>query len=212
MTQINIFADGTIKKLSLNSNKLPNSVIFQGKVYRREIENYYIEDGNESSFYNYLSENYEKLIDYRLNHELYKILLSKIKGSKILDIGCGSGIILDVIRKFKKQNIELVLLDISENMIKLAKKKAEKYNIKNIKFVVKDFLKYNTNEKFDYIFAVFSIPLTDTVIRKVKKLLKKGGKGYLIIYKTKISEKANKYKALETKVGKRVLKIFEIWK
>jgi len=212
MTHIKVFADRSIKKIALNSNKLPNFITLNGEVYRREIENYYIKDGDESKLYNYLSENYESLIDYRLNFGIYNTLLGKVKGSRILDIGCGSGIILDVLHKFNKKNIELVMLDISENMIKLAKKKAKKYNFINIKFVVNDFLKYNTDEKFDYIFAVFSVPLTNKVIKKVKNLLKSNGKGYLIVYKTKLINKVNVHKISETKIGNRLIKIFEIWK
>ncbi len=74
--------------------------------------------------------------------------ISKMKREgRVLDIGCGGGrnSIL-----FAKKGYEVVGIDFSKEAIKLAKINAEKNNAK-IEFLVKDFLEYMPNKKFDIV-------------------------------------------------------------
>ncbi len=56
------------------------------------------------------------------------------KGMKTLDLGCGTGIISDII--YRTTETKVVAMDLSDKMIEIAKKK---YDSKCIEFVVEDF-------------------------------------------------------------------------
>lgn len=107
-------------------------------------------------------------------------LLDKIadKSSKILDIGSGTGLGAEALldNSFK----DVTMLDFSKGMIEKAKKKPK---LKDCKFVVEDFLKYDPKEKFDIIVSFFSFGSpsyfseeeTKKGLRKVKQILNKEG-------------------------------------
>jgi 2-polyprenyl-3-methyl-5-hydroxy-6-metoxy-1,4-benzoquinol methylase len=76
----------------------------------------------------------------------HKFFLDQIeKGSKVLDIGCGIGILAyDIAQKAKI----VVGIDKNAQSINIASKQFQKGNIK---YIVGDALTYRFNEKFDYI-------------------------------------------------------------
>ncbi len=76
----------------------------------------------------------------------------KIKGCKILDIGTGTGIIALEFAKRVGNEDEVIGIDISESMLKIAKKKAKEIGVNNIKFKVGSFTNIPlTNESVDII-------------------------------------------------------------
>jgi len=86
--------------------------------------------------------------------ELINIALSKIpKGSRILDVGTGSGIIAITLALELPQS-EIVAIDISEEAIKLAKENADLLDAK-VEFVKVDFLKESLEvvDKFDLLIS-----------------------------------------------------------
>jgi len=117
--------------------------------------------------------------DLRYNkNKNYKFILDKVinkipKGSRALDIGCGTGIPVD---KILSKHFEVLGIDISKEMIKLAKK-----NVPNVKFKVKDSLKLKFRRKsFGLITAFFTlihIPKKKIpfMIKKIYNFLKKDG-------------------------------------
>jgi len=80
--------------------------------------------------------------------ELVKIAKNIRDNNKILDIGCGNGRLLTVL---KDKNIDYLGVDISENLINLAKKKFFEY-----KFLVGDILELGKLKEinYDYIFCI----------------------------------------------------------
>jgi ubiquinone/menaquinone biosynthesis C-methylase UbiE len=96
------------------------------------------------------------------------------KNSTVLDIGCGTGKIIEAL-----PNVNYYGYDISEVYINYAKKK---YNKPNIKFFRKKFTSADLKKlpKFDYV-LLFGIlhHLGDIEVKKllflIKKILKKGG-------------------------------------
>jgi len=88
----------------------------------------------------------EILIDAAI-HNLFKK-----KSPFIIDIGTGSGCIgITLAMEIKKSKV--LSIDISKDALLIAKKNAEKYNIKNIKFLEIDILTNDINEKADLIIS-----------------------------------------------------------
>lgn len=107
---------------------------------------------------------------------LVKFLKKNLIKSKstILEVGCGSGLLLDVLRKSSK-DYKLCGIDINSKAVNISKKKD--HNV-----IKGSFENYNFDQKFDLIifwavFDHFSDP--DLIIKKCKKILKK--KGAIII-------------------------------
>ena len=97
-------------------------------------------------------------------------LLGKVKGKKILDFGCGTGIYA---KKLTQKGARVYGFDVSEEMLGIAKKHAPKVTFKlgsgyNIPF----------NEKFDIVLASLVLDYFEDwnkVFRQVNKVLKSGG-------------------------------------
>mgnify|MGYP001239933759 CR=1 FL=1 len=91
----------------------------------------------------------ELIVDYAK-----KILKTKKNKLKILDLGTGSGcLIISIILELKKNNIFGVGIDICEKALKVAKKNAKKFGIKeNLNFIKSDWFT-EINQKFDLIIS-----------------------------------------------------------
>lgn len=73
-------------------------------------------------------------------------------GDKVLDVGCGTGIITPILSSKSKN--EVIGIDISNKMIKIAK---SKYIDKNVLFYCTNYYKYNT-KNFDLIVCFNAYP------------------------------------------------------
>ncbi len=99
------------------------------------------------------------------------------KGKKVLDLGCGSG---DLIRLIKFEKDDYWGIDASPKLIKLAQLQYPGY-----RFEVKDYLNFENKRPFDIIYwiaGIHHIPskeLRGEMVKKIYTLLK--NKGYLII-------------------------------
>ena len=97
------------------------------------------------------------------------------KGDKVLDVGCGKGIITPFI--YEITQIPVKAIDISENMIKGAKQNYP--SSCELEFECCDFYEYNEENKYDYLIFYNAYPhfldrkaLSD----KANSLLKENGK------------------------------------
>lgn len=103
----------------------------------------------------------------------------ELQGSeKVLDIGCGPGELTREIAVRLNTGVATGI-DLSENMIKLARKKTHKLGIKNAGYVVGDYSSIKTQEGFDvcvnsYFFHWLSDPVP--FLRWAGRVLKKHGK------------------------------------
>jgi len=98
------------------------------------------------------------------------------KNEKILDVGCGTGFFAS---KAAKRQANIIGLDMSENMLKVAEKIAKKNNLK-IKFIKGNAEKLPfKNCSFDKVIAVDLIghlPNPQKFIKEVGRVIKNGGK------------------------------------
>lgn len=120
--------------------------------------------------------------------KLRKIIeLSAVKeGSRILDVGTGTGILISYLLKTHPSNLTAV--DISDNMISIAD---SKYKESNVKFIVTDIMDFY-EDGFDYIF-LYSVyphfPDKNALFKHLSSLLHTGGK--IIIAHSESKEKIN---------------------
>jgi SAM-dependent methyltransferase len=137
-------------------------------------------------------ETYDKLAEYyrlklfeprreglfrELTTPFIKYLKKTFQNSRVLDVGCGSGLAL---RVFEKEGFEVIAIDISQKMIDVAKEVAPK-----TKFIKGNFLDYDFQPYlFEGIFAksfVYLFPKDDAllVIKKMRDLLVPRGVCYI---------------------------------
>ena len=97
-----------------------------------------------------------------------------LSGIKILDIGCGGGLLTEPMRKL---GAEIVGIDASKKNINIAKTHAKKNNLK-IKYICASPDKFISNKKFDVILNMEIVEHVDDVeffLKSCSKLLKKNG-------------------------------------
>lgn len=107
------------------------------------------------------------------SHIIY--ILSQYKRGGLLDIGAGSGWTSIFLAKC---GFKVMCTDISDQMIKIARKKAKEEKIKNIEFSVIDNEKIDFQEKFDFVLIYDTLhhcPDDKKVLKNCYKALKKGG-------------------------------------
>ena len=123
-----------------------------------------------------------KHVDYK---GWYKFLRSYIKNKgEVLDLGCGTG---EFIYRFLKDGFSVKGVDISEDMLRISKKKIESKNLKNNNYelIKEDIVNYENNSEADYIICNFDTVNYLENEREFEKFLEKSNKnlkkdGYLI--------------------------------
>ncbi|MBI2578323.1 MAG: class I SAM-dependent methyltransferase [Candidatus Aenigmarchaeota archaeon] len=119
--------------------------------------------------------------DYACTKDMLFRFLEPSMNDKILEIGCGLGTWTELVGSKCRA---ITAVDVSKEMIRKAKKNV---SLKNVKFVVSDFLSFGTKERFNKIFAVRSFEYLDDTkagLRKVWGMLKPSGR-FVIITKSK---------------------------
>lgn len=135
--------------------------------------------------YNRTAEEYDRLLTpCRMCQFLALVQELNLRGDeKALEIGSGPGRLSIEIGKLLP-NGEVVGIDISENMIKLASAKAEELKVGNVKFVVGDALNLKfPDESFDVVVTsqlLHWIPDAHKSLFEIYRVLKTGGKIGLI--------------------------------
>lgn len=108
---------------------------------------------------------------------IYSEVLNFFKQSsrgRVLDVGCGTGKLSQVLNDL---GFEALGIDSSEEMIKIAKKSERE----GLRFQTLSFQDFSSDEKFDYVIAVFNVlgyfSLNELVVffKKAGLILEKGG-------------------------------------
>ncbi len=97
-------------------------------------------------------------------------LLGNVRGKKILDFGCGTGIYAKILAK---KGAKVKGFDISEKMLEIARKENPKLDLRR-----GSGYKIPFNEKFDIVLAALVIDYFDNwnkVFKQVSRVLKEGG-------------------------------------
>ncbi|GAA0179582.1 methyltransferase domain-containing protein [Clostridium sediminicola] len=135
---------------------------------------------NVKKFWNKTSKNYDSMVNLKYAeayNKTIKITKKYLKNTDIvLDYACGTGITtIEISRNVKK----ISAIDISENMISVARKKTEEEGITNVEFNIADIYDEKLKKgSFDVIMAfniLYFIKDIDNVLARINELLKPGG-------------------------------------
>lgn len=130
-------------------------------------------------FFDFLAPHYDKGIFGRI---LFNIICRTVNsvdiknGSKVLDVGCGTGNLLYILER-KNKNLKLHGIDISKNMLQTARQKVKKADIRSVS--VMNLNKKFKKDYFDYIFCIDAFHhFTDhkIVMKSFHKILNYNGK------------------------------------
>ena len=117
---------------------------------------------------------------HRMSYILEQIDERKIKDLKILDVGCGGGIICEPLARL---GAEVTGIDFVPNNIKAAKIHCKKNGLK-IRYIYKDIEKSKLDEKFDLILMFEVLEHLDDWKKTIKKIKKNLNKNGIIIIST----------------------------
>ncbi len=124
-----------------------------------------------TSFVSFNNQHYRGAINYKNCNQRLKIMASLVDhDQKILDLGCGSG---DFIKILKKQNINVEGLEISKKVAKIGQKKGLTIKIADLNKV----FPYKDNS-FDTVTAgelIEHIYDTDFFLEEIRRILKNNG-------------------------------------
>ena len=112
---------------------------------------------------------------HRMSYILEQINNRNIKNLKILDVGCGGGIICEPLARL---GAKVTGIDFSPNNIKAAQLHSKKNKLK-INYIHKDIEKSKLDEKFDIVLMFEVLEHLDNwkkIIKSIKKNLNKNGK------------------------------------
>jgi trans-aconitate methyltransferase len=76
-------------------------------------------------------------------------LITKEKGSRVIDLGCGNGMLTD---KLAEKGYDVTGIDDSVDMLELARKEYPDYN-----FVKGNAIDFNLDKKADVIFSIYKV-------------------------------------------------------
>ena len=128
------------------------------------------------SDYNKFAEEYERLtekMEQKTREHSYSLITISLKGKKLLDVGCGSG--LDAVH-YTKEGAKVFGLDISEKEIAMARKKI----IGN--FAVGDMNKLPYAENyFDIVTSIYAIQSSSDVTEAINEMIRVAKKGAEIL-------------------------------
>jgi demethylmenaquinone methyltransferase/2-methoxy-6-polyprenyl-1,4-benzoquinol methylase len=159
---------------------------------------------NRKNYFDSLASVWDEITKH--NYEKIKEIIELIKfteGAKVLDIGCGTGVLIPFIIPKIGSNGKLICLDISEKMLEVASRKFPKEHYPNLDFTPEDILNYETKEIFDFIICYSSFPHfidKERAIGKMASLLNNNGK-LIIAHSQSRKEINNFHKSLEGPVS-----------
>ena len=132
-------------------------------------------------------------------------------GDKVLDVATGTGDIAFAIRK--KYKTEITGLDLSVNMLEVAKKKSKKFNIKDITFIEGDAenlpFENNTFDKLVISYGFRNLGDPKKGLHEFYRVLKPGGKvGILEFFQPKSTIMAKVFKFYFNKILPKIASLF----
>lgn len=128
------------------------------------------------SFFDKTQLYFHKDADVSIRTLIVHELLGELNHSRILDLGCGDG---RISLQYMSQSNHLTLVDLSDNMLEIARKNTPETLKKNVNYINADLQRYETEEKFDVVICIgvlAHVTSVEETIAKVARFLKLGGR------------------------------------
>lgn len=91
------------------------------------------------------------------------------KGDTVVEVGCGTGLNFDLLRKEVGTNGTIIGVDLTPEMLEKADKRIRRNGWKNVKLVQSDAAEYSFPEHIDGIISTFAITLVPEYDRVIQK-------------------------------------------
>lgn len=126
-------------------------------------------------------EKWDQHLDQNMSFISYRLIgdLRLRAGQSVLDLGCGTGNPSILVSRIVGETGSVVGVDLSENMLAVARKKADALGLSNIKFMAEDVttLPFD-NSSFDAVisrFCLMFLPDIPGAVNEISRVLKPGG-------------------------------------
>lgn len=123
-------------------------------------------------------------------------LLSLQRGSRVLDVCCGAGASAIPAAESVGRTGDVIGVDLSQNLLGLARTKATQRGLTNIDFAVGDMLQLKfQSESFDAVvcvFGIFFVPEMHLAVRELWRCVRPGGKLAITTWGPNFFEPANR--------------------
>lgn len=132
----------------------------------------------QKDFFNSMAEIWDTTCHHNTDKINYILNLLNIKtGSKILDVGTGTGILIPLLTEQVGEQGEITAIDFSNKMIEIAQRK---YEYRNVSFICDNVFEFDfPNKHFDFIICYSVFPHFEdkqSAINTLSKYLKDDGK------------------------------------
>jgi len=132
----------------------------------------------KKDFFNSVADSWDEMCNHDMKKVEYILDLVDIQaGSRILDVGTGTGVLIPSLYKRVTGSGKIKAVDMAEKMIEVARKKN---SFENVVFECNDILKKeNDEEYYDYIICYSMFPhfhCKEEAVEKLSRKLKSGGK------------------------------------
>jgi demethylmenaquinone methyltransferase/2-methoxy-6-polyprenyl-1,4-benzoquinol methylase len=134
----------------------------------------------KKDFFNSVADSWDEMCNHDMRKIEYILDLIDIQvGSRVLDVGTGTGILVPSLHKKVTSSGDIKAVDIAENMIEVAKKKN---SYSNVVFECNDALRDEQEKEkgyYDYIICYSMFPHFENkkeAVEKLSRKLQKGGK------------------------------------
>jgi ubiquinone/menaquinone biosynthesis C-methylase UbiE len=116
-------------------------------------------------------------------------------GDRVLDVCCGSGASAIPAAEMVGTNGSVTGIDLAENLLELARSKAEQQNLTNVQFQSGDITQLPFEDRcFDVavcVFGIFFVPDMTSALSELKRVLRPGGKLAITTWGPRLFEPAN---------------------
>ncbi len=112
--------------------------------------------------------------------------LNMQRGDTVIEIGCGTGLNFRLLRKAVGSEGKIIGVDLTPEMLSVARKRIERNNWSNIELVKSDAGKYQFPDRIDGVISTFAmtlVPEYDQVIRKGATALSPGKRFVILDFK-----------------------------
>lgn len=104
-------------------------------------------------------------------------------GQTVVELGCGTGINFDLLRKMVGSSGRIIGVDMTKGMLDQARRRVERRGWANVELVESDVADYDLPSGVNRVISTFALTLSpryDEVIRKVRRALGPGGRFALL--------------------------------